>query len=99
MQLLILILLAAIVGYFLAKSQFSKTIDETGEKVSQSTRDLADKSEKWVKSKFGKQDVSDDEGSTLSDEDETNEMKTAKKRPSRRVKENEEVTESEVAEE
>jgi tRNA A37 N6-isopentenylltransferase MiaA len=99
MQLLVLILLAVVVGYFLAKSQFSKKIDETSEKVSQNTRDLADRSEKWVRSKFGKQDVADAEASTLSDEDEIGEMKTAKKRPSRRVKEAEEETKSEVIEE
>jgi len=99
MQLLILILLAVVVGYFLAKSQFSKTIDETGEKVSQSTRDLADKSEKWVKSKFGKQEIAEAEENMSGDEDDTSEKKTAKRRPSRRVKETEEGADSEVTEE
>ncbi len=98
MQLAILILAACVLGYFLAKSRFSKSIDETGEKISQSTRDLANKSEDWVKGKFSRKgSVKNEKEESGSDEEEAEvledakeeaveEIKSAQKRPSRRAK-------------
>jgi Ni/Co efflux regulator RcnB len=101
MQLVILILAACVLGYFLAKSRFSKSIDEAGEKFSQGTRDLATKSESWVKEKFSKKGSAKTDNEEYSseevvvdiaedaNEETVEEIKTAQKRPSRRAKDTE----------
>jgi len=52
MELLILVIIAGVVGYFLAGSRFSKPIDDTTGKVADTTRDLAGKTESWFTRTF-----------------------------------------------
>jgi hypothetical protein len=90
MQLVILILLAGVIGYFFAKSRLSKPIDDAGEKVTQTTRDMADKTEGWVRGRFGrKKDAESEQGDLdvdIIEEEEVvvDEKKPAKKQTSRR---------------
>ena len=56
MQLLILLLIAGVIGYFVARSRLSQPIDAAGEKVSDTSRDVADKAEGWWRRTFGKKD-------------------------------------------
>lgn len=48
MELLIFILIAGVAGYLLARSRFSKSIDETTEKIGDTTRKAAAEAESWV---------------------------------------------------
>ncbi|MCC6955484.1 MAG: hypothetical protein IT316_01745 [Anaerolineales bacterium] len=48
MELLLFILIAGVAGYLLARSRFSKPIDETTEKVADTTRKAAADAESWV---------------------------------------------------
>ena len=52
MELLVLVIIAGVVGYFLAGSRFSKPIDDTTGKVADTTRDLAGKTEGWFSRTF-----------------------------------------------
>lgn len=52
MQLLILVLIAGVVGYFLAKSRLSKPIDDTTGKVADGTRKAASSAEGWFSRTF-----------------------------------------------
>ncbi len=52
MELLVLVVVAGVGGYLLATSRFSKTIDETGEKMAETTRSAADRTENWVRGVF-----------------------------------------------
>lgn len=52
MEFIILIIVAGIGGYLLANSRFSKSIDNTGEKVAGTTRGMADRAENWVSGLF-----------------------------------------------
>lgn len=56
MQLLILLLVAGVIGYFVARSRFSQSIDSATEKVADSSRGVADKAEGWWRRTFGKKD-------------------------------------------
>jgi hypothetical protein len=56
MQLLILLIIAGVIGYFVARSRFSKPIDDATEKVAESSRSMADKTEGWWRRTFGKKD-------------------------------------------
>ena len=91
MQLVILIILAGVIGYFIAKSRLSKPIDDAGEKVTQTTRNMADKTEGWVRGRFGRkqeteseQEVSEEAGGEKETEVVVDEKKPAKKQTSRR---------------
>ena len=48
MALIILVIVAVVIGYFLARSRYSDTIDETAEKVSSTSRSWADSAGGWV---------------------------------------------------
>lgn len=48
MQLLLFILVAGVIGYLLARSRLSKPIDDTTEKVADTTRKAAEGAESWV---------------------------------------------------
>lgn len=48
MALIILVIVAVVIGYFLARSRYSETIDETAEKVSTTSRSWADSAGEWV---------------------------------------------------
>lgn len=52
MELVILILIAGVGGYLLATSRFSKRIDETGERITEASRNAADRAESWGKNLF-----------------------------------------------
>lgn len=56
MQLLILVLIAGVIGYYIARSRFSQSIDSATEKVADSSRDAADKAEGWWRKTFGKKE-------------------------------------------
>ena len=102
MQLLLLVIIAGAVGYFLATSRFRKNIDDTAGKVTESTKDVADSVEGWWQGLFGKRkqageevvDADFVEDDIPSDE----EKKTAKKSTSRRKAESEETTSEESSE-
>ena len=48
MALIILVIVAAVIGYFLARSKYSDSIDETAGKVSTTSRSWADSASGWV---------------------------------------------------
>ncbi len=48
MELILLIVIAGVAGYLLSRSRLSKPIDETTEKVVDTTRKVADDAENWV---------------------------------------------------
>ena len=48
MALIILVIAAVVIGYFLARSRYSDTIDETTGKVSTTSRSWADNASGWV---------------------------------------------------
>jgi len=52
MELIVMVLIAAAAGYFLAGSRFSKPIDETTEKVAESTKKAASSAEGWFTKTF-----------------------------------------------
>ena len=94
MQLLILLLAAAIFGYWLANSRYRKTIDQATEKAVETTRSWTDGASDWLQSSIlRKQDKTDAvEESITSPEpsneeqpaEEEQEARPAKKRASRR---------------
>jgi hypothetical protein len=61
MQLLFLILVAGVVGYFIARSRLSKPIDDASGKVAETSRSVADKTEGWWRRTFGKKDQAADQ--------------------------------------
>ena len=54
MQLVLLLLIAGVGGYFLARSRFSEPIDDTAEKVAQTSRGWVDQAGDWWRQRFGK---------------------------------------------
>jgi len=54
MELIILLLVAGVAGYFLARSRFSKPVDNATDKVTETTKDYADRTEGWFSSRFGR---------------------------------------------
>ena len=52
MQLLILVLIAGVAGYFLAGSRFRKPIDDAADRVANTSRDVADRVEDGVRGTF-----------------------------------------------
>ena len=94
MELLLLIVIAGVAGYLLSRSRFSKPIDETAEKVADSTRKAADNAEGWVSRTFSrnkkpKEEVVDAEAKPASEIKPTEEAKPATRQPSRRKGEEE----------
>jgi hypothetical protein len=82
MPLLILLLIAGLVGYFIARSKISAPIDETAGKVADSSRGMADKAEGWWRRTFGRKEPADGqviEGSAVDAS-----PQPAEKQPSRR---------------
>lgn len=61
MQLLFLLLVAGVVGYFIARSRLSKPIDSATDKVAETSRSAADKTEGWWRRTFGKKDQAADQ--------------------------------------
>lgn len=56
MQLVILLIIAGVIGYFVARSRFSKPIDSASGKVADASRGAADKAEGWWRRTFGKKE-------------------------------------------
>ena len=92
MELILLLLVAGLVGYFLAGSRYSKNIDETAGKVGDTSRSLVGRFTDWVGGLFGRgakePEVVDAEAKDIPvDEEEAEvleEKKTAEKASSRR---------------
>jgi hypothetical protein len=83
MELILLLLIAGVAGYFLARSRFSEPIDDTAEKVAQTSRSWVDRAGNWWRMRFGKrQEVVDVE--SREPEGSQEEVKSATKQPSRR---------------
>ncbi|MDI6696172.1 MAG: hypothetical protein QME21_14085 [Anaerolineales bacterium] len=85
MQLIILLVIAGVVGYYLARSKYSKSIDEATSKISASSRSAADKIEDWWRGMFAKNkppqsEVIEGQATDVSDEP----APPAEKQPSRR---------------
>ena len=59
MELIVLILIAGAVGYFLAGSRFSKPIDETTGKVTDTTKGWASRFSGWWGERFGRRQKSE----------------------------------------
>jgi hypothetical protein len=83
MQLLILLLIAGVIGYFVARSRFSRSIDDATEKVADSSRGMADKAEGWWRRTFGKKDQAT-AGQVIEGSAVDANPKPAEKQPSRR---------------
>jgi hypothetical protein len=93
MELLLLLLIAGIGGYFLARSRFSEPIDDAAGKVSDTSRGWVDSAQGWWQGRFGKReqvvdaesyDPTEEETSEESPEESQEEKKPAAKQPSRR---------------
>lgn len=54
MELLILILIAGVAGYFFARSRYSKPVDEAASKVATTTQDYAGQTSRWSRSLFNR---------------------------------------------
>lgn len=90
MELLLLLLVAGLGGYILARSRFSEPIDDAAETVSETSKSWVGSAQNWWRERFGTRDqVVDAESYDLS-ESETSESpaeeekKPAAKQPSRR---------------
>lgn len=53
MELLIVLLIAGVVGYFFARSRFSKPVDDAAGKVASTSKDYASQASGWARGKFG----------------------------------------------
>lgn len=91
MELILLVLVAGAVGYFLAGSRFSEPIDETTGKVAETSKGWASSIGDWWRGLFGKrqQQVVDVESSEPAEEEVEAEKKPAQRRASRRKSESE----------
>lgn len=91
MQLILLVLIAFIIGYLLARSKLRKPIDGASEKVATTSKDWAGKVGNWWKNLFKKSQPPEKQVIDVPVSSETAEEKqVAEKRPSRRKTEEEE---------
>ena len=109
MELILLVLIAGLVGFGLARSRFSKSIDQTTEKVTDGSKEVANRAGGWFRDLFSRKKPADEtvdadfEGTAVTSETEESkkgepepaEVKPAAKSTSRRksTKEEEEVPE------
>jgi hypothetical protein len=56
MQLLVLVLIAGVIGYFVARSKYSKPIDDAAGKVAETSKDATEKARGWWGRRFGKKE-------------------------------------------
>jgi hypothetical protein len=82
MQLLVLLLIAGVIGYYVSRTRLSKPIDSATAKVADSSRGAADKAEGWWRRTFGKKEQPAGEVIEGSAVDAT--PQPAEKQPSRR---------------
>ena len=54
MQLLVLLIVGGLIGYLLAGSRYGKTIDQTTDRVTESTEGLIDRAKNWWRNRFGR---------------------------------------------
>jgi hypothetical protein len=54
MELIILIAMAVVAGYLFSRSRYSKPVDKATDRVTDSTKQYADKAENWVQRQFGR---------------------------------------------
>jgi hypothetical protein len=54
MELIILIAVAAVAGFLFSRSRFSKPVDNATDRVTDSTKQYADRAENWVQRQFGR---------------------------------------------
>ncbi len=90
MELFLLLLIAGIAGYWLARSKFSRSVDQAASKVSETSRGAVDRAGGWARGLFGRKKPSEavvdaefEEGEAK-DEAEAEEVKSAEKAVSRR---------------
>lgn len=88
MELILLLLIAAVAGYWLARSKFSKSVDQAAGAVTETTRGAADRAEGWARGLFRRQKPSGAVVDAEFDKQEVNEeaaeVKPAEKAASRR---------------
>jgi hypothetical protein len=89
MELLVLMIVAGVVGYLIAGTRFRKPIDDTAEKVADSTRSAAGNVEGWFSRTFRrekkpKEEVLDAEGKAASPAEPVEATQPAAKQTSRR---------------
>ncbi len=102
MELIVLLLIAGIIGYWLARSNFSKSVDRAAGKVTETTRGAANRAGDWARGLFGRQKPSgavvDAEFEGQEENAKAEEVKTAEKAVSRRKKAEEPQEEASEAE-
>ncbi|MGW8250597.1 MAG: hypothetical protein ACWGO1_08140 [Anaerolineales bacterium] len=54
MQLLIILIIAGIIGYFLSRSRFGAEIDQATSQIGETSESLLDRSKKWLGERFGR---------------------------------------------
>jgi hypothetical protein len=89
MELIVLILIAGAVGYFLAGSRYSKPIDDTAGKVTDTTKGWGSRFSNWWGARFGRRQKSETPPAeqVVDVPASTEEKKPAEKSPSRRKSE------------
>jgi hypothetical protein len=55
MQLIIILIIAGIIGYFLSGSRYGEKIEQSTGKISETSESLLDRSKKWLRDRFGRQ--------------------------------------------
>jgi hypothetical protein len=94
MHLLLLAIIAFFIGYLLAGSKFSKSIDDASGKVSETSKNWADKVESWWRGLFKKSQPPESQVVDMPKTSSPEQKQVAEKRPSRR-KSGEEIEDSE----
>jgi hypothetical protein len=85
MNLILLAIIAFLIGYLLASSKFSRSIDDTSGKVVGTSKDWAGKVESWWRDLFKKEQPAKPPIVDVSATATTEQIQAAKKRPSRRM--------------
>lgn len=60
MELILLVFIAGLVGFWLARSRFSKNIDQTTEKVTDSSKEAANRAGGWFRGLFSRSKPADE---------------------------------------
>lgn len=54
MQLLIILIAAGVVGYFLSRSRYSENIEQTTSQISETSESMLERSKNWLGARFGR---------------------------------------------
>jgi len=84
MHLILLAIIAFFIGYLLAGSRFSKSIDDASGKVSETSKNWAGKAENWWSGLFKKGQSAESPIAGASDTATPEQIQAAEKSPSRR---------------